>query len=165
MAVYHGVIAVDADFDPARLAAVFGKVTEAGTTAEKAIRPIGIPLDLSRPYLTLEFLLELGNESAHGTTGSKIKVTVPKSQAAEGEFQKLAGNWLAAAKSLQGRQERKPEQGHAAPKWAKKQSAVQEARLALNAYNRYMIVMHRPRLRCTTPCCAWRAWSLSLRRC
>ena len=145
MAVYHGDIEADADFDPARLTAAFGKVkfkSEAGTTAEEVIRPIGIPPDLSRPYLTLEFLLELGNESAHGTTGSKIKVTVPKSQAAEGEFQKLAGNWLAAAKSLQGRQERKLEQGHAAPKWAEKQSAMQEARLAMNAYNRYMIVVH-----------------------
>ena len=145
MAVYHGDIEADADFDPARLTAAIGKVkfkSEAGTTAEEVIRPIGIPPDLSRPYPTLDFLLELGNKAAHGTTGSKIKVMVPKSQAAEGESQKLAGNWLAAAESLQRHQQQKPEQGYAEPKWAEKQSALQEARLALNAYNRYTIVVH-----------------------
>jgi hypothetical protein len=141
MAVYHGDIEADAVFDPARLSAAFGEVkfkSEANTTAEKAIRPIGIPHDLSRPYPYLTLLLELANESTHETTHSKIKVTVPKTQAAEGEFQKLAENWLAAVEE---HQERKPEQGHAEPKWAKQQRAVQEARLALDAYNRYVIVV------------------------
>ena len=143
MVVYYGDIEGDAVLDPAMLSAAFGQVkfkSGADTAAEQAIRPIGLPRDLSRPLPYLALLFELGNESAHLTTRSNIKVTIPKS-AAEGEFQELTRNWLDAAKSLEEYQKRKPKKKRKDPKLVEMQRAVKETRLAMDAYNRYSIAI------------------------
>jgi hypothetical protein len=133
MVVYHGDIQAEAIFDPAMLSAVFTQVkfkNQADTTAEQAIRPIGLPRNLSRPLPYLALLLELGNESAHRTAHSKIKVTIPK-HTAKDEFQKLTEDWLAAAKTLRRKD----------PEYTEKQKVVKEKRLAMDAYNRYSITV------------------------
>jgi len=151
MVVYHGDIEADAVFDPAMLSAAFGQVkfkSGVDTTAEQAIRPIGLPRDLSQPLPYLTLLLKLGNESNHQITHSKIKVTIPES-AAEGKFQELTENWLDAAKSLEEYRKRKkpkyrkrnPEKKPKDPKLVEKQRVVKEARLAMDTYNRYSIAV------------------------
>ena len=141
MVVYHGDIQAEAIFDPAMLSAVFTQVkfkNQADTTAEQAIRPIGLPRHHSRPLPYLALLLELGNESAHRTAHSKIKVTIPKHTAnAKNEFQKLTQDWLAAAKTLS----EVPEERCKGPGFIEKQKVVKEKRLAMDAYNRYSIAV------------------------
>ena len=135
MVVYHGDIQAEAIFDPAMLSAVFTQVkfkNQADTTAEQAIRPIGLPRNLSRPLPYLTLLLELGNESAH----SKIKVTIPK-HTAKDEFQNLTEDWLAAAKTLN----KVPRGRRKGPGFIEKQKVVKEKRLAMDAYNRYSIAV------------------------
>lgn len=141
MVVYHGDIQAEAIFDPAMLSAVFTQVkfkNQADTTAEQAIRPIGLPRHHSRPLPYLALLLELGNESAHRTAHSKTKVTIPKHTAnAKNEFQKLTQDWLAAAKTLS----EVPEERCKGPGFIEKQKVVKEKRLAMDAYNRYSIAV------------------------
>jgi hypothetical protein len=139
MVVYHGDIQAEAIFDPAMLSAVFTQVkfkNQADTTAEQAIRPIGLPRNLSRPLPYLALLLELGNESAHRTAHSKIKVTIPK-HTAKDEFQNLTEDWLAAAKTLN----KVPRGRRKGPGFIEKQKVVKEKRLAMDAYNRYSIAV------------------------
>jgi hypothetical protein len=72
MVVYHGYIDTEAFFDPVMLSAVFGQV-KFKTEAD------GLPHDFSGPLPYLALLFELGNDSDHGATKSKIKVTTPTS--------------------------------------------------------------------------------------
>ena len=103
MVVYHGDINADAVFDPTMLTAAFGQVKHknmADMTTEQVIQPIGLPHDLSAPLPYLALLLELGNKSHHGSTHSKIKVTVPEA-AKEDKFQILTDHHLVALETLQ----------------------------------------------------------------
>ena len=146
MVVYYGDIDAKAIFDPAMLSAVFGQVkfkSKADTTTEQAIRPIGLPRSLSEsgplPYLAM--LFELGNDSNHGRTKSKIKVTTPTSTTKD-EFQKLTQNWLTAVKALGKYQAEHPEKKRQKdPKLVEKQNKVKEERAAMDAYNRYTIAV------------------------
>ena len=106
MVVYHGDINADAVFDPAMLSAAFGRVrykSKADTTAEQAIRPIGVPRDITEPPPHLTFLLELGNESLHVKTHSRIKVTIPEGSEKD-TFQTLSSRYLVATEALRGYQ-------------------------------------------------------------
>ena len=137
MVMYHGNIDTDAIFDPAMLSAVFGQVknkSKADTAAEQAIRPIGLPRDRSEPLPYLALLFELGNDSNHIATKSKIKVTTPTFTTG---FQELTDNWLAAERDLV----RGKEQGDS--KSAKKQQNknVKNTKLAMDDYNRYTIAV------------------------
>ena len=131
--MYHGDIGAGAIFDPAMLSAAFGQVkykSKADTTAEHDIRPIGLPRDLGAPlpYLTLH--LELGNDSNHRTTNSRIKATIP--EATEGvTFQRLTENYLRAEESLLACTDLKLVK--------RQKEAVKEARVAMDNYNRYTI--------------------------
>lgn len=100
--MYHGEIDSEAVFDPAMLSGVFGQIknkNKADTAAEQVIRPIGLPRDRSQPLPYIALLLELGNESTHRTSKSKIKVTVPKSPAS-GVFRQLTEDWMDTTKDL-----------------------------------------------------------------
>ena len=145
MVVYHGDINADAVFDPAMLSAAFGQVkykNKADTTAKQAIRPIGLSRDLTEPLPYLALLLELGNESHHGTTHSKIKVTIPEATKKD-KFQSLTESHLVAAEPLRDypAQERQPVKERTVPKLVKKQKEVKEARVTMDSYNRYTIAV------------------------
>jgi hypothetical protein len=141
MVVYHGNIDTEAFFDPAMLSAVFGQVkfkSKADTAAEQVIRPTGLPRDPSEPLPYLALLFELGNDSDHGATESKIKVTTPTSTTT---FQELRKNWLAAVEALEDYQ-KDPGEGCRDPKLIEKQKKeVKKERLAMDAYNRYTIAV------------------------
>ncbi|KIM86830.1 hypothetical protein PILCRDRAFT_4708 [Piloderma croceum F 1598] len=146
MVVYHGDISTDASFDPAMLSAVFGQVkfkSKADTTAEQAIRPIGLPRDLSGPLPYLALLFELGNESFHGrgANSSRIKVTIPEPTTKVDEFKILRNDWLAAVEALEDYQKGQVKKERTDPKLVEKQKKVKEARLAMDAYNRYTIAV------------------------
>ena len=148
MVMYHGDIQADAVFDPAMLSGVFGQVkfkSKTDTTAEQAVRPIGLPRDLSQPLPYLALLLELGNESCYATTHLNIKVTTPEA-ALEGQFQKLTEKWVAATSTLAEYQKKKckkgkPGKGRSDPKLVGMQRAAKERRLTIDAYNRYSIAV------------------------
>jgi hypothetical protein len=143
MVVYHGDIDADAVFDPAMLSAAFGQVkykNKADTTEEQAIRPIGLSCDLSEPLPYLALLLELGNESHHGTTHSKIKVTIPEATEKD-KFQRLAESHLVAAEAVRDYQVGQPVKERTDPKLVKKQKEVKEARATMDTYNRYTIAV------------------------
>jgi len=143
MVVYHGDIDADAVFDPTMLSAAFGQVkykNKADTTAEQAIRPIGLPRDLSEPLPYLALLLELGNESHHGATHSRIKVTIPEATKKD-EFQRLTDSHLAAVKALRDYQAGQSVKERTDPKLVKKQKEVKEARVTMDTYNRYTIAV------------------------
>jgi hypothetical protein len=137
---YTGPITADTILDPAAMSGIIVQIkykTAADTKAGNALRPIGIPRDLCRPPPYLALLLELGNESLHQETRSKIKITIP-APARDGEFSKLTDNWLAAVKDLE--QYRIQEKKMAEKKEVEKKMAViEKARLAMDSYNRYAI--------------------------
>ena len=143
MVVYHGDIDADAVFDPAMLSAAFGQVkykNKAETTAEQAIRPIGLSHDLTLPYLTL--LLELGNESNHGTTHSKTKVTIPEATEKD-KFQRLTESHSVAVEAFRDYQVQagQPVKKRMDPKLVKKQKKVKAVRVTMDTYNRYTIAV------------------------
>ena len=144
MVVYYGDIDAKAIFDPAMLSAVFGQVkfkSKTDTTAEQAIRPIGLSCSLFGPLPYLAMLFELGNDSNHGRTKSKIKVTTPTSTTKD-EFQKLTQNWLTAVQALGKYQAGHPEKKRKIDsKLVEKQNEVKEGRVAMDAYNRYTIAI------------------------
>ncbi len=142
MVVYYGDIDAKAVFDPAMLSAVFGQVkfkSKADTTAEQAIRPIGLPRSLSGPLPYLAMLFELGNDSNHGATKSKIKVTTPTTK---DEFRILRQNWLSAVEATEKYQAEHPAKKRKTdPKFVEKQNHVKEERAAMDAFNRYTIAI------------------------
>ena len=138
MVVYYGDINAKAIFDPAMLSAVFGKVkykSKADTTAEQAIWPIGLPHSFSGPLPYLAMLFELGNDSNHGRTSSKIKVTTPTSTTKD-EFQELTKNSVKALEKYQAEHRRKKD-----PKLVEKQNEAKEERPAMDSHNRYTIAI------------------------
>jgi len=101
--LYHGSVAKDAIFDPEALSGGVGQVkfkAEADTNAEEKIRPLGIHRDLCQPRPYLALLLELGNESEHKGTFSKVKLTFPE-PLEDGAFEKLVTEWYTAATNLE----------------------------------------------------------------
>ena len=110
------------------LSAAFGQVkytNKADTTAEQAIRPIRLPRDLSEPLPYLVLLLELGNDSDHDATHSKIKVTIPEATKKD-EFQRLTESYLVAAEALRDYQAGRPVKECKNPKLVEKQQEVKK---------------------------------------
>jgi hypothetical protein len=153
MVTYHGSIATGAVFDPMMLSAAFGQIknkSKPDTTAKIIIWLIGLPHNLSQPLPYLALLLELGTESFHNATHSKIKVTTPKEVMMpkpneKGKFQVLVDNWLAAVQALADYQKGQPRKG-VDLKWAKKQLAekqnvVKEMWDTMDNYNQYTIAV------------------------
>ncbi|KAF8325743.1 hypothetical protein F5887DRAFT_1289437 [Amanita rubescens] len=144
MIVYYGDIDAEAIFNPAKLSAVFGQVkfkSQADTTAEQAIRPIGLPRSLSGPLPYLAMLFELGNDSNHGRTKSKIKVTTPTSTM-EDEFPKFTQKLTTAVEALDKYRAAHPEKKRKKdPELVEKENQVEEERAAKDAYNRYTIAI------------------------
>jgi len=123
------------------LSAVFGQVkfkSQADTTAEQAIRPIGLPPG-PLPYLVM--LFELGSDSNHGRTKSEIKVTTPTSTT-KGEFQKPTQNWSTAVEARDKYQAKHPEKKRKKdPELVEKENKVKEERAAKDTCNRYTIAI------------------------
>ena len=145
MVVYHGDIDGHAVFDPAMLSAAFVQVKykdNAATKAEQAIRPIGLPRDLTEPLPYLSLLLELGNDSYHRTPHSKIKVTIPEATEKD-KFRRLADSHLVAVEALQDykAQAEPPVKGVKDPDLIQKQTEVKTALATMDTYNRYTIAV------------------------
>jgi hypothetical protein len=101
--IYIGSVTPDAAFDPSCLSVAAGQVkfkVAGDKKAEAAIRPIGIPCDLSQPLPYLAILMELGNESNYQKNHSKIKSMAPK-PVTDREFEELTGTWIAAEECLE----------------------------------------------------------------
>jgi hypothetical protein len=108
---YSGSIAPGEIFDPEMLSGVVVQVKfkiKADGKAGAALRPIGIPRDSSRPLPYLALLLELGNESAHKETNSKIEVKSQPAPAAA-MFQTLVDHYVAAEKDLEDHRSKRPD--------------------------------------------------------
>jgi hypothetical protein len=75
---YKGSVTADSIFDIENLSAVVVQIKNKDrpdTKAGPALRPLGIPRRVGRPLPYIALLMELGNESRHRKSNSKIKVT------------------------------------------------------------------------------------------
>ena len=142
---YSGSIASGENFGPKMLSAVVVQVKfkiKADGKAGAALRPIGIPRDYSRPLPYLALLLELGNESAHKETNSKIEV---KSQPAPAgaTFQTLVDSYVAAEKDLEDYRSKQldayRQRKRKDPMEEKMRKVVLDARSEMDNFNRYAI--------------------------
>jgi hypothetical protein len=136
--VYFGDISDDAIFDPSMLSGAVFQVKNrdnADSKAELVLRPIGIPRDLCRPLPYLAFLMELGNESFHRDTKSKIKSTASRPPL-DDEFRDLTEQWVHAAKTLK---QYKRSATRTEIQLKKLKDDVKAKRLAMDCCNRYSV--------------------------
>ena len=136
--MYFGDISDEAIFDPAMLSGAIIQVKyrdNADTKAELALRPIGIPRDLCRPLPYLALLMELGNESFHRETRSKIKSLVSKPPSSN-EFRDLTEKWVDAVKTLQ---EYQQSETRNEIQFKKLKDDVKAMRLAMDCCNRFSV--------------------------
>jgi hypothetical protein len=147
--IYKGNVAVSEIFNVANLSAGVVQIkykTNADTQAELALRPIGIPRDTHQPLPYLAFLMELGNESNHRETNTRIKVT-PSAPLADGAFAKLQDEWMKAVKDLDTHRFQTKRQQQCTKEQKKAQKAeeevllkkVKDAQVAKDAYNRFAV--------------------------
>ena len=137
--IYSGSITPDAAFDPSYLSVVAGQVkfkVAGDKKAEAAIRPIGIPRDLSHPLPYLAILMELGNESNYQENHSKIKST--PTPVTDGGFEDLTVSWKTAEERLE-TYSKQPKERKQKAMITNLEDVVKEARLAMDSYNRYAI--------------------------
>jgi hypothetical protein len=135
--VYFGSVSPNANFDPSLLSGGVDQIkfkANTDTKAEIALRPIGIPRDLNRPLPYLALLMELGNESLHRATHSKIKSSVSQPLSDDG-FQRLVEDWMAAVKRLKRCKSGSPTKSRI----EELKGDVEAKRLAMDSYNRYLI--------------------------
>jgi hypothetical protein len=134
--VYFGSVNKDAIFDLGLLSGCPVQVKfkgEADTVAEFEMRPLGIPCDLDRPLPYLAILMELGTETPHRTTHSKIKVT-PSETPGE-QYQQLRQDWVDALICLEDyRKTPSPRK-----EIRKLQKDTKEKQQAMDSCNRYII--------------------------
>jgi hypothetical protein len=93
-----------------------------------------IPNDGALPYLTL--LMELGTESTHRETGSKLKFTTPKSSSNDGQFQELVKRWMSAVTQLADYRKKGGTSKTLIKRW---REDIEEKRLVMDSCNRYSI--------------------------
>ena len=137
--MYLGDVSPAAIFNPALLSGLFLQIklkVDGDAEAELAMRPIGIPRDLSQPLPYLAILMELGTEAHYQATGSKIKLAFPPDSEQHGAFQKLTNKWVTAANDLERYQQRQ-DRTQAQIKILK--ANVEEKRLAMDSCNRYFV--------------------------
>lgn len=99
--VYFGSVSADAVFDPDLISDFVVQIklrSEADTGAELKMRRGAIPNDPPLPYLAL--LMELGTDSTHQKTRSKLKSTTPESSSDDDQLQQLAEDWMSAVNQL-----------------------------------------------------------------
>jgi len=138
-AMYLGDVSPDAIFDPALLSGLYLQVklkVDGDVKAESAMRPVGLPRDLSQPLPYLAILMELGTETNHQETRSKIKsvaFTLPQEREA---FKELIDKWVAAADALETyRQHPNPTRKEI----KRLKAVVEKKRLAMDSFNRYFV--------------------------
>lgn len=71
---------------------------KADTMVENEIRPLGIARDLHNPLPYVAFLIELGNESRHRQTGTKVKSTAWEKSSRS--YSELVQDWMDALNRL-----------------------------------------------------------------
>ena len=129
--VYFGSVAEGEVFDPSCLSAVAGQVkykSEGSPKAGDAIGLFGASRHPSEPLPYLALLMELGNESKYQETKSRIKLNAADALV-DGKFPELTQDLIDAVNKLKSQKE----------PTKKMKAAVQEARLAVNSYNRYLL--------------------------
>ena len=136
--VYFGSVSPDALFDPDKLGGFVAQIknqSQAATSEERTLPPIGIPrdLDLPLPYLTL--VMELGNNSSFRDTGSQIMTTVP-GPTSHGQLRKLVIDWEDAVDELARCQRDKTVTKTGIDKL---NHDIKLKRLAMEQYNRYSV--------------------------
>jgi hypothetical protein len=148
--VYFGSMEPDAIFYPHLLSGwvIQVKLKEAAdTNAERNLRPLGIPRHLDQPLPYLALVMELGTETAHQGTHSKLKSTASEIPS-EGHFRKLTDDFAQALQDLVRAQESASPERTSASKQRKSASKkrieqlkakVEEKRLAMDFCNRYSI--------------------------
>jgi hypothetical protein len=106
--MYLGDVSPGAIFNPTLLSGLFLQIklkVDGDAKAESAMRPVGIPRDLSQPLPYLAILMELSTEANHQETRLKLKSAVFPAPQQHGAFKDLADNWVTAAKALESYQQ------------------------------------------------------------
>ena len=135
--VYFGSIMKGAVFDPDLLSDFVVQVKfkqDADTNAERKMRRGAIPTNGALPYLAI--LMELGTESAHRETGSKLLSTAPGSASSDSQFQLKVADWMTAVSELAHHKKAK-KATHI--KELELQKNVDEKRISMDSCNRYSI--------------------------
>jgi hypothetical protein len=109
---------------------------DADTKAEGQMRRGSIPNNGALPYLAI--LMELGIESVHRETRSKLRSTVPESPSDDGQFQQLANNWIAAVNRLA---EYREKHKRSKKRIKELEEDVDATRLLIDFCNRYSIAV------------------------
>lgn len=131
--IYYGSVDPYSIFDPSLLSLFVVQVkyrANGNGNAELAIRPIGLVRDLDKPLPYLAMLMELGCKQRFKKGRKKIKYLASESLV-DGAFRSRHEEWDAAVKDLRANTAKN------AVKGLKKK--VNDARLAIDSYNRYSI--------------------------
>ena len=137
--VYFGSILKGAVFDPDLLSDFVVQVKfkqDADTNAERKMRRGAIPTNGALPYLAI--LMELGTESAHQKTGSKLLSTTPVSASSDSQFQVKVADWMTAASKLA---QHKKAKKSTRTQELELQKNVDEKRFSMDSCNRYSIAI------------------------
>ena len=132
---YFGSVAADAVFDPDLISDFVMQIklqSVANTGAERKMRRGAIPNDPALPYLAM--LMELGTESTHQKTRSKLKSTIPEYDGSQ--FQQLEEDW-ASSTSLLATYRKGGNTTKARIKELREE--IKTKRLAMDSCNRYSI--------------------------
>ena len=133
---YTGSIACGDFFNPAKLSAVVVQVkykSKADTAAEDDIRPLGISRDLDNPLPYFTLLMELGNESNHGHSRSRLKPRVWGTGSIP--YSQLVQDWVNAVEILVHHKALSSPKAKTDPM----KKAVTERRKAMDNYDRYSL--------------------------
>jgi hypothetical protein len=132
--VYFGSVDKDAIFDLGLLSGCVVQVKFKGEADTVEMRPLGIPSDLDRPLPYLAILMELGTETLHRTTRSKIKVT--PSETPREQYRQLRQDWVDALLCLE---DYRKTPSSRKEEIRKLQKDVKEKQQAMDSCNRYII--------------------------
>jgi len=136
--VYFGDLSPGAKFDVNQLGGFVIQVKNKSKSAspkERDLPPTGIPRDLDKPLPYLTCILELGNDSRHQDTKTKIKATVPEAPS-PGRLRELTGDLLEAQEALQ-KYLKNPAATNT--KIAELEEDVRSKRLLVERYYRYSV--------------------------
>ena len=135
--IYIGSVIPDATFNPSCLSVAAGQVkfkVAGDKKAEAAMRPIGIPHDLSHPLPYLVILRQPGNEPNYQENHLKMKLMAPK-PVTDGEIQELTHTWIAAEEHLE-TYRKQPRERKKKVITTQLKYAVKETWLAMDSCNR-----------------------------
>jgi hypothetical protein len=135
--VYMGSISEHDKFNPTMLSGIVVQVkykVKADTTVEQDVQPLGFARDLQAPLPYLAFVMELGTESQHQSTGKKVKATAWSSTNVP--FSTLVQDWTTAV-NAHASYKAKPNTNKAEAN--RMRAKVEEKRKLKDAHRRYSI--------------------------